>query len=168
MAASSKIKWVELIIIWFNLDKKITLHKNSATFFSYLETSFCTLSLGKDSTRFSSVVFCRLFSTIIDKYLKFGHLLEGIRKHSDDLPSVSNHYCKVVLNITQSCIDPPWYSNVVLHHQHLKINMNSVFLFVFFSLDLLDLKRGKRLERHSWNTCEIYKILVIMLHMCHS
>ena len=39
---------------------------------------------------------------------------------------------------------------------------------VFFSLDLLDLKRGKRLERHSWNTCEIYKILVIMLHMCHS
>ena len=70
MAASSKIKWVELIIIWFNLDKKITLHKNSATFFSYLETSFCTLSLGKDSTRFSSVVFCCLFNTIIDKYLK--------------------------------------------------------------------------------------------------
>ena len=66
MAASSKIKWVELIIIWFNLDKKITLHKNLATFFSYPETSFCTLSLGKDSTRFSSVVFCRILSTIID------------------------------------------------------------------------------------------------------
>ena len=55
-----------------------------------------------------------------------------------------------------------------LHHQHLNINMNSVFLFVLLSLDLLDLKRRKRLERHSWNTCEIYKILVIMLHMCHS
>ena len=55
-----------------------------------------------------------------------------------------------------------------LHHQHLNINMNSVFLYVLFSLDLLDLKRRKRLERHSWNTCEIYIILVIMLHMCHS
>ena len=65
MAASSKIKWVELIIIWFNLDKKITLHKNSATFFSYLETSFCTLSLGKDSTQFSLVIFCRLFAPLL-------------------------------------------------------------------------------------------------------